>query len=194
MLQRVADRSFNRVSVEGHTSTNDAMLLLASGDNDSSKLSTSELADFESELTEICIELAKQLPADGEGASHLIAITMAGAADDGDAEQIARSIAQSALVKTAIAGADPNWGRIVSAAGYAGVRFAPEELTLSINGFELFRKGTPVDFDTRAVSDSIRSNFETRLELSVGSGSGSAQHWASDLTVEYVRFNSEYHT
>jgi glutamate N-acetyltransferase/amino-acid N-acetyltransferase len=198
VLNRVAGRSFNNISVEGHTSTNDALLLLASGmaggKTMTSPLSGDDLQVFENELTRIAIELAKKIPADGEGATHLISIEVSGAVADADADRIARSIANSALVKCAITGGDPNWGRIVSAAGYCGVQLEPTQITLQINGHELFRNGTPTPFDAKVVSQSIKDNFETDIQLSVGGDSGSSQHWTSDLTVAYVRFNSEYTT
>lgn len=196
LLQRVADRSFNCISVEGHTSTNDALLLVASGAASESRspLSGNALDQFEAELTRLAIELATQIPSDGEGATHLIAIEVTGATNRTDADRIARSIANSALVKTAILGGDPNWGRIVSAAGYCGVQFDPLEVSLQINGIELFRAGTPIPFEAKHVSDAIKSKFETQIQLRVGFGPGAAQHWTSDLTVDYVRFNSEYTT
>ena len=198
MIQRVADQSFNQISVEGHTSTNDALILLASGTSGDSDygqpLGGDDLSLFESELKRVCIELAKKIPADGEGSSHLICLNISGASTDQEADRIARSIAQSALVKTAITGNDPNWGRIVSAAGYSGVEFDPGQVSLNLNGFELFRTGTPLEFSAAEASRSMKENFETQIELSVGLGKGTANHWTSDLTVEYVRFNSEYHT
>jgi glutamate N-acetyltransferase/amino-acid N-acetyltransferase len=193
MLGRVANCSFNNISVEGHTSTNDALLLLASG-TAGPRLSGTALEQFETELTRICIALAKKIPSDGEGASHLLSIDVSGASSDGDADRMARSIANSALVKCAITGGDPNWGRIVSAAGYCGVTINPNEIGLKINGHELFRGGAPMTFDAATVSQSIKSCFETEVQLTVGSGPGHAHHWTSDLTVAYVRFNSEYTT
>jgi glutamate N-acetyltransferase/amino-acid N-acetyltransferase len=201
MLTRIANRSFNCISVEGHTSTNDALLLISSGASlaeghldGSEVLNGDALARIESELTRLAIELATKIPSDGEGATHLIHISTSGASSDSDADRIARSIANSALVKTAILGGDPNWGRIVSAAGYCGVTFNPVELSLQLNGIELFRAGTPLPFDASQVSHSIKSNFETRIELCVGTGTGQARHWTSDLTIDYVKFNSEYTT
>ncbi len=194
LLERVVAKSFNCISVEGHTSTNDAVILLASGASKAGRLGTSELRELEAELTSTCVDLAKMIPADGEGASKLISISIDGAANDESADAIARCIAQSALVKTAVSGCDPNWGRIVSAAGYSGVHFDPEKSSLRVNGFELFRNGTPVEFKAGEVSEAIRTAFETTIEFSIGTGPGSAQHWTSDLTVDYVRFNSEYHT
>jgi len=117
-----------------------------------------------------------------------------GCADRQSARRIAKTIANSPLVKTAIAGADPNWGRIVSAAGYAGVPFDPERISLHLNGFLLYRAGTPVESDARAVSESIRNNRETLIRLQLGEGDAAARFWSTDLTTEYIRLNSDYHT
>jgi glutamate N-acetyltransferase/amino-acid N-acetyltransferase len=103
-------------------------------------------------------------------------------------------VANSALVKTAIAGADPNWGRIVSAAGYSGVKFNPAQVNLKVNGFELYRQGAPVSFDAKAVSESIRSQHDTSVELSFGEGVAQVRFWTTDLTAEYVKLNADYHT
>lgn len=194
VLEIAANHSFNRISVEGHTSTNDALLLICSGKSGVQIESDSELARFTESLTSSCIDLARRIPSDGEGASHLISINVSGAQSESDADKIARTIAASALVKTAITGADPNWGRIVSAAGYAGVEMSLNETDLKLNGTTVFQSGQPVPFDQGAVSKSISAQFESSIELKVGSGPGSATHWTSDLTVEYVRFNSEYTT
>lgn len=195
MLQAAANRSFNCISVEGHMSTNDSLVLLASTPTeDQPALSDADAAIFEAELTELCIELAKKIPDDGEGATHLIEIQIRGANTDADADAIARSIALSNLVKTAITGGDPNWGRIVSAAGYAGVPIQPKRTALKINGLPLFDAGEPLPFDAKTVSQSIRSQKQTLIELQVGLGPGTATHWTTDLNSEYVRFNSEYTT
>jgi glutamate N-acetyltransferase/amino-acid N-acetyltransferase len=124
----------------------------------------------------------------------MIRIEVHGAADRDAARRIARSIADSPLVKTAVHGADPNWGRIVSAAGYAGVPFDPARLELRLNGTLLFRGGSPVAFDEAAVSASIRDARETVVDLSVGEGPGRIQFFSSDLTADYVRLNADYHT
>lgn len=189
----VAD-SFNCISVEGHMSTNDTVLLLASGAAGGPLLTGPSLQSFQASLREICIELAKMIPDDGEGASHRIAIEVCSAATRDDAHRIGRTIANSALVKTAITGGDPNWGRIVSAAGYAGVAFDPDRLSLSINGTRLYQFGQPVEFDASATSRSIRENRETHLLLDLQQGPASVTFWTSDLTVDYVRFNADYHT
>ena len=194
ILDTATAASFNRISVEGHMSTNDAVLLMASGKSGASISTDADVQQLSNAVTEACVELAKMIPADGEGATHLIQIDVQGAKTDDDADQIARTVAASALVKTAATGNDPNWGRIVSAVGYAGVSLQANEINLKLNGFELFNAGQPVTFDAAEVSKSIGDNFEMMIELSVGSGSGKARHWTSDLTVDYVRFNSEYTT
>lgn len=194
LLLQAANKSFNNISVEGHTSTNDSMILLANGQAGGEPLGPADEAIFAVHLEAMCIELAKQIPADGEGATHLIEIRVTGAANDADARKISHEIACSNLVKCAILGGDPNWGRIVSAAGYAGAPIDPLQIDLKINSIELFRQGEPVAFDAKIASAAIRGNFETTIELSVGRGPGTCTHWTSDLTVEYVQFNSEYTT
>ena len=194
MLTGAADKSFNCVSVEGHTSTNDTLLLMANGMANGAVLAGGDLQRFADELTSALIELAKMIPADGEGASHLMEITVTGAAVDADARKVANSVAASNLVKTCVAGGDPNWGRIVSAAGYAGVDFDLKELGLELNGFLLFRDEMPIKFDDAEVSSSMRNTFVTSIELVLGQGGGRATIWSSDLTCEYVTFNSDYHT
>ncbi len=194
ILKRVADKSFNCISVEGHTSTNDSLVLMANGQSPAPMKHWKALHAFTDSLTELCVELATQIPADGEGASHLISIKVSGAENDADADTVARSVAMSNLVKTAVAGADPNWGRITSAAGLTSVRFEPDELCLSINGSSIFEKGQPVAFDEQKLSQSMAENFEAKVEIRIGSGAGEAMHWTSDLNEAYVKFNSLYTT
>jgi len=195
LLQKSVDRSFNCISVEGHTSTNDTVVLLASGLGlGRSPLDQDGEAAFAEQLENMCIQLAKQIPEDGEGATHLIEIQVEGAQSDADADKIARSVALSNLVKTAITGGDPNWGRIVSAVGYAGVPVETDRLALKLNGFQLFLEGEPIPFVAKEVSDAIKNKKETLIQLKVGLGSGKAAHWTTDLNCEYVRFNSEYTT
>lgn len=194
LLKRAADKSFNNISVEGHTSTNDTMLLLANGAAGGQPLADRALDEFAENLEAMCIELAKQIPADGEGATHLIEVDVRGASSDADARQIAHTVACSNLVKSAVFGCDPNWGRIVSAAGYAGVPIDVSRLELQVNGLLLFQCGEPVAFDAKAASQSIRDNHLTHIQLTVGDGPGQCRHWTSDLTLDYVRFNSEYTT
>ncbi|WP_254511347.1 bifunctional glutamate N-acetyltransferase/amino-acid acetyltransferase ArgJ [Anatilimnocola floriformis] len=194
VLKAATDESFNCISVEGHTSTNDTLLLVASGAAGGEPLSGSDLQKFQAALTDACIELAQQIPDDGEGASHLICIEIKGAKDQASGQQIARTVANSALVKTAVAGADPNWGRIVSAAGYAGVPFQPEGVGLIVNGHELYRAGAPVAFDAKTVSAAIKNNRKTDITLTFTEGTTTSRFWTSDLNVNYVRFNADYTT
>jgi glutamate N-acetyltransferase / amino-acid N-acetyltransferase len=194
LLNQAANRSFNNISVEGHTSTNDTMVLMANGQAGGDPLSPADEQQFAEHLEAMCIELAKQIPADGEGATHLIEIRVTGAANESDARKISHEIACSNLVKCAILGGDPNWGRIVSAAGYAGAPINPKQIGLKINSIELFAVGEPIAFDAKQASAAIKGSFDTLIELTVGDGPGKCTHWTSDLTVEYVQFNSEYTT
>jgi len=194
LLRDVAEQSFNCISVEGHMSTNDTVLLLASGQAGGAALAGAELEAFAQLLTESAIELAKLIPNDGEGATHLVTIDIEGCRSREAARQIAKTIAESALVKTAICGADPNWGRIVSAAGYAGVPFDPTGLELTVNGFLLYQAGAPVAFDAAAVSGSIQNQRDTFVQLRFREGSARCRFWTSDLTHEYIRINADYHT
>ena len=134
------------------------------------------------------------IPDDGEGATHLITIDVEGCRDREDARAIARAVADSPLVKTAIHGADPNWGRIVSAAGYAGVPFEEADLSLWLNGVALYRDGTPLGFDAAAVSASIRGAREVHVRLVFQLGGASVRFWTCDLTAEYVHLNADYTT
>ncbi len=193
-LAAAVDESFNCISVEGHTSTSDTALLLANGASGAGPLAGEELAAFRLALGEVCVELARAIIADGEGATHLVTVEVAGCADAQSARHIAKAISNSALVKTAVAGADPNWGRIVSAAGYAGVPFNPEGVGLKVNGTLLYQGGTPVDFDAEAVSNSIRTGRDVLIQLQLSEGDSAARFWTTDLTAEYIRLNADYHT
>ncbi len=192
MFRRACDFSFNCTSVDGHMSTNDTALLIASG---ASGIRLGTAADaFEGALHDVCKDLAKAIADDGEGASHLIEILVQGCQNDADAKRIAQTIGNSPLVKTAVAGNDPNWGRIVSAAGYAGPMLDPERMTVRLNKVTIFSKGEPQAFDAAALSQSMAENRCTQLDLQFSDGEGQAIFWASDLTHEYVRMNAEYHT
>ncbi len=193
-LSEAVDDSFNCISVEGHASTNDTVLVLANGQASSAPLAGDDLAVFRQALRDVCEELAKMIPGDGEGATHRITIDVTGCLDRAEAMAIARSVADSPLVKTAIHGADPNWGRIVSAAGYAGIDFQESEMSLRLNGFPLYHKGVPLIFDAVKVSSHIRDNRETHIELIFTRGSSSIRFWTCDLTAEYVHLNADYTT
>jgi glutamate N-acetyltransferase/amino-acid N-acetyltransferase len=192
ILSEAVEESFNCISVEGHTSTNDSVLLLANGA--AGEGSIGSLSAFAEMVREACISLAKMIPDDGEGARHLITIDVEGCRGREEARSIARAIADSPLVKTAITGADPNWGRIVSAAGYAGIEFQENEVSLWLDDVRLYSQGTPLAFDARAVSERIRNEREVRIRLQLERGSGSVRFWTCDLTAEYIRLNADYTT
>jgi glutamate N-acetyltransferase/amino-acid N-acetyltransferase len=193
ILSGAVEDSFNSISVEGHTSTNDTVLMLARS-TEMPALQGADLSRFSGVVREVCSELARMIPADGEGATHLITIEVQGCLDRDEARTIARAVADSPLVKAAIHGADPNWGRIVSAAGYAGVPFDEAEMSLWLNQTPLYRKGVPLPFDEAAVSAGIRDNRETHIRLEFARGEGAARFWTCDLTEEYIRLNADYTT
>ncbi len=193
VLCRVVAETFNCVRVDGHTSTNDTVLLLANGITGPS-LSGAGLQAFETALHEVCTELARAIADDGEGATHLITVEVCGADSDDLARQIARCVVDSPLVKTAVTGGDANWGRIVSAAGYAGVDFDPNSLGLHLQGVCLYENNTPVPFDEQQVSTLMKDRREVLIQLSVGKGPGRGRIWSCDLTADYIRINADYRT
>ncbi len=192
LARRAADASFNSISVEGHTSTNDTLLLFANGAG--VPLRDEGLARFGAAATAVCADLARAIAADAEGAAHLITIEVEGLRDDAEAKRVARAVADSPLVKTAVFGADPNWGRIVSAAGYAGVAFEEEQLSLWVGDMLLYHNGTPQPFDASTASAYLKNNRDVHLRLRFTLGSGRCTFWTSDLTYEYVKLNAEYTT
>jgi glutamate N-acetyltransferase/amino-acid N-acetyltransferase len=192
IARRAADQSFNCISVEGHTSTNDTVLFFANGAG--SKLEGESLASFEAAATAVCSDLARDIAADAEGASHLVTLSIEGLRDDAEARRVAKTVADSALVKTAIFGADPNWGRIVSAAGYAGVAFAEEQLSLWMGDMLLYHAGAPQPFDPATASAYLKANREIHLRLRFALGTGRCTFWTCDLGYEYIRLNAEYTT
>ena len=191
-LKRAADKSFNCISVEGHTSTNDTVFALANGTGP--VLSGDELREFESHLHAVCADLARQIASDAEGANHLITIDVEGTRTDADARIIAKAIAESALVKTAVYGADPNWGRVVSAAGYCGVGFEEKDLSLWMGETLLYRDGAPIPFDAATASAYLRNNREVEFRLVFKLGHGRCRFYTCDLTEEYVKLNADYTT
>jgi glutamate N-acetyltransferase/amino-acid N-acetyltransferase len=192
LAPRAAEQSFHCLSVEGHTSTNDSLIFLANGDGP--RLQGDDLAQFETAAIEVCAELARAMADDAEGASHLVTIEVEGLRDDAEARRVAKAVAESALVKTAIYGADPNWGRIVSAAGYAGVEFKEEQMSLWVGDLLLYREGAPMPFDAKAASAYLKHNHHIHLRLRFTLGAGRTTFWTCDLTPEYVRLNADYTT
>lgn len=197
-LQRLTSNatqwSFNAISVEGHTSTNDTLLVLANGAAGGPQLFGEALSKFEAALTAVCTDLAKEIARDAEGAAHFVTLTVEGCRDDLEAKRIAKTVAESALVKTAIYGADPNWGRFVSAAGYAGVPFEEKHLSLWLGDLLLYQHGTPQPFDINTASAYLKQNREVHLRFRFTLGSGQCTFWTSDLTVDYVKLNADYTT
>src|SRR5207302_1915084 len=152
------------------------------------------LARFEAAARDVCAELARAIAADAEGATHLITVEVEGLRDDAEAKRVAKAVADSPLVKTAIFGADPNWGRVVSAAGYAGVEFEDEHLSLWVGDMLLYHEGAPQPFDPSTASAYLRNNRDVHLRLRFTLGSGRRTFWTSDLTYDYVKLNAEYTT
>jgi glutamate N-acetyltransferase/amino-acid N-acetyltransferase len=192
LLAAASDGSFNAVTVDGHTSTNDTAALLASGAT--ARLDTAQRrAAFAAALLEVCQSLAYQIAADGEGATKVVDIRIDNATSDADANAIARAIANSPLVKCAMHGSDPNWGRIVSAAGLAGVPFNPDRCTLRLQGTLVFKDGRPVPFDDAKVSASMNAP-EVKILVDCRTGSGTGRCLTCDLSKDYVTINADYHT
>lgn len=205
MLARAADKSFNQVTVDGDTSTNDSLFALANGQSRTPAITEPgpEADRLEAMLTEVCIHLAKAIARDGEGATCLIEVQVKGAADDQAARRIARTVAGSSLVKSAVFGRDPNWGRIAAAAGRAGVAFDMAHLDISVGPFVLMRRGQPLAFDRAAASGYLKQAAEGKylssedtvlVAISVGDGKGVGMAWGCDLSYDYVRINADYTT
>jgi glutamate N-acetyltransferase/amino-acid N-acetyltransferase len=195
LVKTVADRSFNLVSVDGDSSTNDSFLILANGAAGNEPIRAgSEAADqLESALTQVAQELSRAIARDGEGATKLITVKVLDAASNAEARTAARAVASSSLVKTAVHGGDPNWGRIVCALGYSGAELALDRLHLSVGGLVVFERGSGVDVDLAAVRRAFEQP-EIEIVASLGLAEGSAEAWGCDLSEEYVRINAEYTT
>jgi glutamate N-acetyltransferase/amino-acid N-acetyltransferase len=204
MLSRAADRSFNQITVDGDTSTNDSLIALANGESRTPAITEmgAEAEKLEAMLTAVCQHLAKAIARDGEGATCLIEVEVTGAADEKAARQIAKTIVGSSLVKSAIFGRDPNWGRIAAAAGRAGVPFDQENLRIQLGDFLLMENGQPLPFDRPAASAYLKAKAAgaylkddtVSISVSIGNGSASAKAWGCDLSYDYVKINAEYTT
>ncbi len=194
-LQDVTGRTFNAISVDGDTSTNDALVVLANGEAaaPSIKAGTSSHRAFAVALEEVCRSLALQIVADGEGAQRVIEIEVRNAKNEADARRIAETIATSPLVKTAFAGGDPNWGRIFAAAGRSGVFFDTSRVDIKMAGIPVLRRGQPLDFNERAASNKLLAEH-VPLVVDLHAGKAMARYWTCDFTAEYVRINASYRT
>ena len=194
-LRRAVDVSFNMISVDGDMSTNDTVFVLANGAAGTPALAAGTPAGeaFARALTEVCIRMARAIAGDGEGATRLIEVTVEGADSEQDARSAARAVVSSNLLKAAVYGGDPNWGRIACAAGYSGAKLEEAKLDITIAGFPTLRQGRVVSFDARAASDALRQP-EVSILVNLNLGNHRATAWGCDLTEEYVVVNSKYTT
>ena len=194
-LREVTGRTFNAISVDGDTSTNDTLLVLANGAAGAPAIANGSKAhrQFAAALEEVCGSLAQQIVADGEGAQRVIEIEVRGAKTESAAKKIAETIATSPLVKTAFAGGDPNWGRIFAAAGRAGVKFDPSLVEITMAGIKVLKRGQPLDFNERAASNKLLADH-VPIVVHLHAGQSSAKYWTCDFTAEYVRINASYRT
>ncbi|MEM7029401.1 MAG: bifunctional glutamate N-acetyltransferase/amino-acid acetyltransferase ArgJ [Chloroflexota bacterium] len=199
-LRTAVNASFNRVTVDGDTSTNDTIVLLANGQANDVPLSGEDLAAFTETLTALCVDLAKMIARDGEGATKLIEVQVGGAASDEDAVAAARTIAISPLVKTAIFGNDPNWGRFVMAIGRSGAQVDVSKANLWLevpaanNKVQLVEQGQPLPFDADTLSKQLHDASDVVVQADLGLGTGASTYWTCDFSYKYVEINAEYHT
>lgn len=204
MLSRAVDRSFNQITVDGDTSTNDSVIALANGESRTPAITEAgpEAEKLEAMLTAVCMHLAKAIARDGEGATCLLEVQVTGAPDEAAARQIARTIAGSSLVKSAIFGRDPNWGRIAGAAGRAGILFDQNHLEIKLGEFLMMQHGQPQAFDRiaanaylkRAATGAYLKDDTVLISVSIGNGPGAGTAWGCDLSYDYVKINAEYTT
>ena len=198
MISIAVKKSFNAISVDGETSTNDSFI----GINAGKKINKKYFPIIQSGIDMVCQHLAKNIARDGEGANCLLEVLVQGAKHDDDAIMIAKSICNSALVKTAVHGCDPNWGRIISAAGNSGVEFNLDEVDLYIGDYQILAKGTLIQYDSKKVTDYMRSKMKAkylvedivRIVINFNSGKSKGTAWGCDLSKKYVEINSEYTT
>jgi glutamate N-acetyltransferase/amino-acid N-acetyltransferase len=182
------EETFNAVTIDGDTSTNDTLIALASG------LVPAELSEVKTAVFETIRELALMIVSDGEGATKMVKISVAGASNNQDAKTVAMTVANSLLVKTAIFGADPNWGRIAAAAGYSGIEFDPEDLSITIQGLDVVAKGKQTETFNEDELHHALLKKDVAIRISLGNGSGEFTAWTTDLSYRYVEINSQYRT
>jgi len=192
MLRDAVEVSFNRISIDGDTSTNDTVLLLASGASGANV--KADNTAFIAALKEICTSLAKQIVADGEGVTHVVELQIEGAASDADALKVARAIAHSPLVKTAWAGSDPNWGRLMAATGYSGAEVDPARIAIWFGDQQICVNGGRVPGFDEPRAHKYLQNREFTIRIDLGLGKGHCRFWTTDLTTEYVHINADYST
>jgi len=195
LVKPIADRSFNQVTIDGDSSTNDTMLIFANGaaGNEPVREGTPGADQLQAALLKVARELSRAIARDGEGATKMITVKVVDAVDDAEARLAARAVASSSLVKTAVHGGDPNWGRIVCALGYSGSELALDRLHLSIGGLVVFERGAGVDVDLSQVRRAFEQS-EIEIVAKLGLGKGAAESWGCDLSEEYVSINADYTT
>jgi glutamate N-acetyltransferase / amino-acid N-acetyltransferase len=193
LLADVADRTFNAITVDGECSTNDTLIALASGASATARAGNHHEQALAAGIEAVCRELALMIVRGGEGATKLVAVRVRGAESAAAAKQVARTVANSPLVKTAVHGGDPNWGRLLAAAGRAGVPFDVGRARVRIGPVVLFREGRPFDDEAPRAADYLRGT-DLEVEIDLGGGASEATVWTCDLSAEYVRINGEYRT
>jgi glutamate N-acetyltransferase / amino-acid N-acetyltransferase len=191
LLRKVTDRTFNCLTVDGDTSTNDTVFIMANGASGAAVADGRSSSFFEKGLEMVCEHLAKSIAEDGEGATKLVEVRVSGAIDFEAARKVAKAIANSSLVKTAIYGEELNWGRILCAVGYSGVLFDPDSVELSLNGIPIFRNGSPVS-STRTRAEKAMKAHDLRIEVNLTEGRSSARVWTCDFSHDYVNINASY--
>ena len=194
-LSEITEVTFNMISIDGDMSTNDMVTVLANGAAGNAKI-TAKNADYEKfylTLESICRELSKKIAADGEGATKFLTINVNGAENFADAKKVAMSVAKSPLVKTAFFGEDPNWGRVICAVGYSGVKISPSSTVVKFGGIEVYAHGVGVQYDESALKK-IMAARDITIDIELGLGDTSATVWSCDFSYEYVKINGEYHT
>ncbi len=195
-LKYAVNHSFNRISVDGDTSTNDTVFIMSTNEAENEKITDKNefYRSFEDNLTHMCTNLAKMIVRDGEGATKLAEVVVVGAKNIDDAQRAARSVANSLLVKTALFGSDPNWGRIVAAVGYSKADVNLDKLSVSIGDYTVFENGRKVETNKAELNEYMKNNKEIMIIINLGMGIASYNMWFSDISYDYVKINAEYHT
>lgn len=194
-IAAAGEHSFNRITVDGDTSTNDTLFILANGLAKNPPITTvnNDYQTFLQALTEVCLALAKMIARDGEGATKLVEIKVTGARTEAEAVKVGKAVATSNLVKTALFGEDANWGRILAAVGYSGVKIDPDQIQISLGDLSVYQKGTGLVFD-EAKAKQILSRKEILIKIDLGDGAAAASVWTCDLSYDYVKINGSYRT
>ncbi len=193
-LKKAANASFNMLSIDGETSPSDCVFLLANGLAGNTEIGFNNSEDFQNALNEVCVSLAKSIAQDGEGATKFIEVIVEGAINQTEARQAARTIVSSPLVKAAMHGNDPNWGRIVAALGRSGAKIREDKLDVHLNDICVMKQGSPTRFDAEELRTSLTRANEVPIKVYLNLGDGRATAWGCDLSEEYVRINSEHAT